>query len=293
MQSRRAQLLQKSPRPAPFPLDLTPATTPAYIAFCGQAGMAKGTFGEHLRREREMRGVSLEEIANATRISTRFLVALENERWDQLPGGVFNRGFIRAIAHFLGLDDDGLLQEYVMATNDGPAVAVWADTPAKPRRRVWPWLLALLLVALAVGGWFAYRQFGARLRAWIIPKLEAPPAPAVVSEPAPAPQAPVQVSAAPEETPADAPPLELKIEAGRGTAITVAADGETVFDGHMEPGESRRFQARQRFEVSARNSTAVLLELNGQTLPPLGPPGEPGKVTLSRKDLKAPPGGQD
>ena len=60
--------------------------------------MASTPFGEHLKREREMRGVTLEEISAATRISTRFLEALENEHWEELPGGVFNRGFIRSVA---------------------------------------------------------------------------------------------------------------------------------------------------------------------------------------------------
>ena len=61
-----------------------------------------------------MRGVSLDEISAATRISTRFLEAIEKEQWDQLPGGVFNRGFIRSIARFLGLDEDGLVAEYAL-----------------------------------------------------------------------------------------------------------------------------------------------------------------------------------
>ena len=67
--------------------------------------MTKDTFGESLKREREMRGVTLEEISAATRIATRFLRAIENEEWDQLPGGVFNRGFVRAVARYLGLDE--------------------------------------------------------------------------------------------------------------------------------------------------------------------------------------------
>ena len=73
--------------------------------------MSSTPFGEHLRREREMRGVSLDEIAAATRISTRFLEAIEKDQWDQLPGGVFNRGFIRSIARFLGLDEESLVAE--------------------------------------------------------------------------------------------------------------------------------------------------------------------------------------
>ena len=78
--------------------------------------MSSTPFGEHLKREREMRGVSLEEISAATRIGTRFLEAIEKDQWDQLPGGVFNRGFIRSIARFLGLDEDSLVAEYALGT---------------------------------------------------------------------------------------------------------------------------------------------------------------------------------
>ncbi len=87
--------------------------------------MEKGTFGEHLRREREMRGVSLDEVSQATRIGTRFLEALENEHWKDLPGGVFNRGFLRSIARYLGLDEEALVAEYAQTTNDRPQMAEW------------------------------------------------------------------------------------------------------------------------------------------------------------------------
>jgi len=60
--------------------------------------MAKGTFGERLKRERELREVSLDEVGKGTRIAERFLQALENEQWDRLPAGVFGRGFVRSIA---------------------------------------------------------------------------------------------------------------------------------------------------------------------------------------------------
>ena len=65
-----------------------------------------GTFGDKLRRERELRGVTLEEIAGATKIGTRALKALEDEHFEQLPGGIFNKGFVRAYAKFLGLDEE-------------------------------------------------------------------------------------------------------------------------------------------------------------------------------------------
>jgi len=80
-----------------------------------------GSFGERLRREREMRGISLDEIATATKISTRNLRALEEEKFKQLPGGIFNKGFVRAYAKFLGIDEEQMVAEYVAASQDTDA----------------------------------------------------------------------------------------------------------------------------------------------------------------------------
>ena len=70
------------------------------------------SFGENLKREREMRGVTLEEISASTKISVRFLKALEGEDLAQLPGGIFTRSFVRAYAKYLGLDEDHIMAEY-------------------------------------------------------------------------------------------------------------------------------------------------------------------------------------
>ncbi len=94
--------------------------------------MTKAGFGEHLKREREMRGVSLDEICAATRIGNRFLEALESEEWERLPGGVFNRGFVRAVARFLGLDEEAFVAEYVLATSEQNPTPEWAKHPTPP-----------------------------------------------------------------------------------------------------------------------------------------------------------------
>jgi cytoskeletal protein RodZ len=129
----------------------------------------KAGFGEHLRREREMRGISLDEICSATRIGTRFLNALENEQWDQLPGGVFNRGFVRAVAHHLGLDEESLLAEYMLATGDratASASVVRASAIPEPRGQWVAWVLALIVIgALAGGGIYGWRKYAAHKRA--------------------------------------------------------------------------------------------------------------------------------
>jgi transcriptional regulator with XRE-family HTH domain len=70
------------------------------------------SFGEELKRERELRDISLKEISEATKISIRFLEALEQNNYDILPGGIFNRGFIRAYARFIGVDGEELVNAY-------------------------------------------------------------------------------------------------------------------------------------------------------------------------------------
>ena len=77
-----------------------------------------GSFGERLRREREMRGVSLDDIADATKIGTRLLRALEEEHFELLPGGIFNKGFVRAYAKYLGLNEEEAVADYLEAAGE-------------------------------------------------------------------------------------------------------------------------------------------------------------------------------
>jgi cytoskeleton protein RodZ len=78
------------------------------------------SFGARLKQEREQRGVTLDDISLSTKIGTRMLRALEEEHFDQLPGGIFNKGFIRAYARTLGMDEEQVIAEYLAATGTSP-----------------------------------------------------------------------------------------------------------------------------------------------------------------------------
>ena len=129
--------------------------------------MSKAGFGEHLKREREMREVSFEEVTAATRIGPRFLEALENEEWEKLPGGIFNRGFVRSVARYLGLDEEVLLGEYDLAHGAQlQSVAERQESnriPAVPRWFPLVILLGILVVlaGLIAGGIYAWRRYSA------------------------------------------------------------------------------------------------------------------------------------
>src|SRR6478609_10456291 len=72
-------------------------------------------FGEELRREREIRAISLKEIADATKISKRFLEAIERNDHKTLPAPVFTRGFVREYARYLGLSVEEMVNRYNFA----------------------------------------------------------------------------------------------------------------------------------------------------------------------------------
>jgi cytoskeleton protein RodZ len=74
-----------------------------------------GNFGDTLRQEREFRGITLDAITRVTKISNRHLVALEQEHFDVLPGGVFNKSMVREYARVVGLDQEEWVKRYLSA----------------------------------------------------------------------------------------------------------------------------------------------------------------------------------
>jgi cytoskeletal protein RodZ len=123
-------------------------------------------FGEYLRREREMRGVSLEEISTATKISIRFLQAIENEELSKLPGGIFTRSFVRTYARYLGLDEEHVLADCQLVGQQKPEVDIRRITAnrapsngAASRTR----LIALLMAGVLLASGYALFRHSRRV----------------------------------------------------------------------------------------------------------------------------------
>lgn len=234
--------------------------------------MAKGNFGERLKRERELREVSQDELSKATRIGPRFLEALENEDWHKLPGGVFNRGYVRAIAKYLGLDAEKLLAEYDLAHGElNPPVPPPSGSQI-PRPPIWiPIALALgalvVLSGLIVGGIYTWRHFAARRAARKAASVTNANTTATSTNNAITPDS------------AAALPLgvmvDLAVFRSRDTHVRVMRDGRMFVDEELAATETRRFSISRQFEVTAADSSAVLLELNGKAMPAIAPPGPP------------------
>jgi cytoskeletal protein RodZ len=128
-------------------------------------------FGTELRRERESRGIGLGVISEATKISARHLQALEANNFEQLPGGVFNKGIVRSYARVVGLDEDACVARFMAAyqgsgqlKDDDASWIEFAENVGKNRthnyddnsRRLRWAGVALLVTLLAVLGWFVW-----------------------------------------------------------------------------------------------------------------------------------------
>ncbi|HSP07857.1 MAG TPA: helix-turn-helix domain-containing protein [Acidobacteriota bacterium] len=123
------------------------------------------SLGEELKRERELREITLREISEATKISVRILEAIEHDNYKILPGGVFNRNFLRAYAGFIGLDPEMIVRKYQQrhVSDDEeelpPGLGFRPDAagPAGSRKKKVLWLVAFgVLSILAVAAYLLY-----------------------------------------------------------------------------------------------------------------------------------------
>ncbi len=123
------------------------------------------SFGGDLRRERELREVSLQEISEATKISMKFLHAIEENQFDLLPGGVFNVGFIRAYAKYIGVDDDEMVNNYLfhmqqLEAENGEETDLGSLAGSvrhsSGRRAVWITVALVVVAAALAASWYFF-----------------------------------------------------------------------------------------------------------------------------------------
>ena len=121
--------------------------------------MGTEKLGEYLKRERELRGITLDELSQGTKISKRLLIYMESGQWDQLPGEVFARGFLKSYAEFIGIVPEEILlrfEEEKLMEDEEQNVHHQEDQKVRFQN-----ILFFILLALAVGviGYFSYTVF--------------------------------------------------------------------------------------------------------------------------------------
>jgi cytoskeletal protein RodZ len=236
-------------------------------------------FGDWLRRQREMREISLRDIADRTKISLRYLQAMEDDRFDLLPAPIFAKGFLREYARYVGLSPDEVVNHYLSVQQSGANeeeaakkdATLAGQRPTRPKPvRDWTYGLSLLLAVLVLIGLVAALAWYARHRREnpsadvTPPPIAAPPAPEPVQVAAPLPS--------PEKPRA---PLEVTLDFTGPCWIEVMADGKRLLAQEMAQGESLPVEAQQSVVlVTLGNASAAEIQVNGLSFPLNAKPGE-------------------
>ncbi len=216
-------------------------------------------FGEYLRREREMRGVSLEEISAATKISIRFLQAVENEELSKLPGGIFTRSFVRTYARYLGLDEERVLADCQLAGQQKPEV----DIRRIPANRARPSggasrtrVIAILLAGVLLAGGYALFRYSRRImEQQSSTPMVIPPGINTPSANPPPTSAPVQpTTPALQET-------NLALQAPSATPPSGAATAPATLQGGLLPAGAKASPPSQSVTSEAARAVAAHTDL--------------------------------
>lgn len=252
------------------------------------------SLGGYLRELRRRRGVSLDEMARATRVNSQYLEALERDDTSVLPAPVFAKGFIRAYCQFLGEPPDEALA--LFAGRDGaPVVATpppAAGAPASPTERearsrgtVMVSFVLLVVLGLALfavtlmlqSGRGERRLAGAAGEAGSAPAAvpSSPPPSAPSPTPAPAPRLPPPVVPTPAVPMVGAVTAQYRLVARvtEPTWLRVRTEEGRTTEETIPAGQSREWSSNAPFVLTVGNAGGVTLELNGRTLPPLGTSG--------------------
>jgi cytoskeleton protein RodZ len=250
------------------------------------------TLGEELRRLREEKGVSLRQVSDATHIGSRFLQAIESDNYSSLPGGIFNRGFVRSYARYLGMNEEQalLLYNQQLEAQGGEAPRATPRFEGIEEEVGSPWgSVALILVILAILGagiFTAYR--------WLRGSVPADAGAVVQQTPAVAPTALPSPNASPEASPALPPSpgpldaLRLQVQAkDEDVWIRVKPDATSAVEAILKAGESREFVASSELLVKVGKLHAVVVKLNGRDLHlPKGTSTASKDVTITKENFQ-------
>jgi cytoskeleton protein RodZ len=235
----------------------------------GSGLVMAASFGEQLRGAREARGITLREISDQTRISMRYLEAIENDDYKRLPGGIFNRSFIKAYAKHIGFDEREALEGYARTARERGAAEEVATTPRQPSvymdgssarsPAVTLALMVAILAILSLGIYAALHWYQRRGTNETAPPSAQESAQTVVSNDTPA---------NPTVQPV-APSGEFRVQIKAvGLPVWVEAtpdDGRPV-SATLQPGDTRDYAPGEqlRLRLAKINTNALEVSVNGR-----------------------------
>jgi len=269
------------------------------------------SIGGMLRSERLRRGLRLEQVFAETKIGLHFLVAMEEERFDCLPGGLLTRSFLRQYAHALGLNEDEIIailkQQFEEPANPLPEPEPERRSMHVPHLPELVWILAAASACAGVYGlWHKAQgtspaiQLGTGLRR---PEPQLPqrltpkstPAPALLPKPSDPEARSAVVSgrelmslvtgaegAAPSEPVSGSSwAVRVDLTATEPVWVSIRSDRTLAYCGTLDEQDRKEFHASDIITILAGNAGGLKISLNGRPVGPIGAHGEVQLVALT------------
>jgi cytoskeletal protein RodZ len=254
------------------------------------------SFGARLRDARERRGVSLRDIANATKISVGVLEALERNDISKLPGGIFGRAFVRNYAIEVGLDPEATIEDFITQFPNDSVIAghptsdrVEDSVAVESERRTAGTFLWLVVISVPIAaGLLYFTTIGRRVASEPVrpavaesraPDAAAAPEPPRLAGPGPTAALPA-ATAAPSggaPSPVAAPAgdqLTIALTAKRPCWVSATVDGQKSIERLLQAGEQQIVTVRREMVLTAGDASAIAVQFNGADGRPLGNAGE-------------------
>jgi hypothetical protein len=221
--------------------------------------------GSSLRDARVRKGLDLTELEAETKIRAKYLRALEEERFELLPGDTYVKGFLRIYAERLGLDGQLYVDEY----NSRFSLSEEPVPASRPRHRARQGRFQANAVVVALAGIVAVTVLV--IAAWRVGGSD--DGGNAVQPPASSVSVASTAGATSEGTPAEAPPVQLLVTARKGASRMVvrrgSPSGAILWEGTLSRGDEQPFEGTKLW-VFLQRSQNVALTLNGEAVPPVG-----------------------
>jgi cytoskeleton protein RodZ len=266
-----------------------------------QSPVSRKSLGQDLKLARLEKNITLKQVSLETHISLRHLENLEEGAYRDLPGGMYNRAFLRSYCVYLGLDPDRYLERYEIETA-GHGEKVFKprthiqEMPSQsfkiPPLLVWSFMLLASIVGLYFSrGWISsvFSPYFSQPPVTRIPNTAQLPAAQSKESPAVQPDAaaaagagqvqpdqiPSATGAAAATVPDEPPPgtIRLKFEVAQECWMSLTGDGTRLYYGILQPGETPYFDAKTDFYMILGNAGGVKIRINGKPAKAMGAPG--------------------
>jgi len=240
--------------------------------------------GVLLQRVRLEQGLSLEAVATKTLIRSSLLRAIEQGDLDSLPEPVYIRGLIRRYGDALHLDGETLSSQFFAPLTIRKRS--WKESPAAQLRPLHLYGAYFLVLVAAISG-LSYLLKRTAPEATVLPPLN--PLEQIETSRLGQIQAATREGAAPVDMPADAlaseAPIKVEMTLTSQSWLRITSDGNTEFEGILQPGDSRLWTADEALTIRAGNAGGVLVSVNDSQAETLGQPGMVKEVTFAPDNI--------